>query len=160
LKKGLTITNVRINDYNLLTEKDWHYFLFRENRICLFCIVIEDENNFFVLCANNADLRNTFILLIFEEFSIKHINLDGNGNQHPYNRKSRLLHWEVSITEDRELIIYIYIICTRSLCIDMFLPELIYICLFVMLLLDQKEIKFWTLPGKEKSIITTCDEKS
>lgn len=108
MKKGLTITNVRISDHNLLTEKDWHYFLIRENRICLFCIVIEDANIFFVLCANNADLRNTFILLIFEEFSIKHINLDGNENQHPYNRKSRLLHWEVSITEDRELIIYIY----------------------------------------------------
>ena len=60
-------TTLRISDHNLQIEKGRYINCPREQRLCQYCSVIEDEQHFLLHCKNNQNLRNN----LFSDISIE-----------------------------------------------------------------------------------------
>lgn len=52
-------TKLRISDHNLEIERGRYSKINRDERLCKFCKVVEDENHFILKCSKNENLRQT-----------------------------------------------------------------------------------------------------
>ena len=67
----ISMTKFRLSNHKLMIEKGRHLNLRKEDRICPFCSVYEDEKHFLLHCYIYSNLRETLLITAEEKLNIQ-----------------------------------------------------------------------------------------
>ena len=74
----ISMTKFRLSNHKLMIEKGRHLNIDKEDRICPFCSIFEDENHFLLHCRTYAPLREIMLTKVEERLSER---LDYNNEE-------------------------------------------------------------------------------